>query len=244
VKSFNSPLLFEPGTSWTYGTSLDWVGHLITKLAGTDLESYFQKNIFSPLGIEDITFWPNRNPVLENRLASLSLRDPAGGGKVVPNKGPNMNAGVQEEFGGQGLSASVPSYLKILTSLLKDDGVLLKKDTTAMMFEPQLSPQGQEALQAVYRSQPAAGPCSIGSFPPNIQYNWGLGGLLTMQDVNEGGVDYRKRGCLNWSGMPNLFWVSTHVTYTMWKRLIRYLVPGSRGRSLWSLGRAVNTCWG
>jgi len=136
------------------------------------------------------------------------MRDPAvpnSAGKAVPNAGHNMNAGVQEAFGGQGLSESMPAYLEILKSLLVDDERLLKKSTAVMMFEPQLSPESQQAL---YRSQPRAGPASIKHFPPGVTYSWGLGGLLTCEDVNEGQVDYRKKVCLNWSGIPNIFWVS------------------------------------
>lgn len=48
-------------------------------------------------------------------------------GKAVPNTGHNMNAGIQEAFGGQGLYGSMSSYLKILKSQLVDDEVLLNK---------------------------------------------------------------------------------------------------------------------
>ncbi|KPM39838.1 hypothetical protein AK830_g6733 [Neonectria ditissima] len=203
VHSYSTPLLFEPGTSWAYSTGLDWVGLLISRLSKVPLEEYFQKNILVRLDIKDITFWPARYPELNNRLASLSIRDQKddGLGKAVAYKGPSMMSAIQEEFGGQGLYASMPSYLKILKSLLVDDEQLLGKKTTALMFEPQLTSQSREALQAVYRGQPSTGPCSIGHFPPETQYDWGLGGLLTMEDG-----DWRKKGCLNWSGMPNLLW--------------------------------------
>lgn len=208
VKSYASPLAFEPGKSWTYSTGLDWAGVLISRISGLDLEIYFHKHIFTPLGISDLTFWPTLKPSLAARMASLSMRDPDGTGKAIPNKGPNMNAGVQEEFGGQGLFASMPAYLEILKSILVDDERLLNKSTTATMFEPQLTSESQQALQALYDSQPAGGPCAIGKFPPGVPYNWGFGGLLTCADVHEGEVDYRKKGCLSWSGMPNLYWVS------------------------------------
>lgn len=211
VKSYSAPLAFEPGKSWVYSTGLDWTGVLISRISGLDLEIYFHKNIFTPLGISDLTFWPSLKPSLAARVATLSMRDPDvpnSAGKAIPNKGPNMNAGVQEEFGGQGLAASMPAYLEILKSILVDDERLLKKRTTATMFEPQLTSESQKALQALYDSQPAAGPCAVGKFPPGVPYNWGLGGLLTCEDVNEGEVDYRKKGCLNWSGMPNVYWVS------------------------------------
>jgi CubicO group peptidase (beta-lactamase class C family) len=210
TKSYDAPLAFEPGKSWTYSTGMDWVGVLISRVSGLDLETYFQKHIFMPLGITDITFWPKKNSLLESRMASLSMRDPAvlqNAGKAVPNKGHNMQANIQEEFGGQGLYGSMPSYLKILKSVLIDDEQLLKTTTSALMFEPQLTPESQQALQSVFSNQPAAGPCSIGYFPSNIKYDWGLGGILSCEDMHDDQFNYRKKGCLNWSGMSNIFWV-------------------------------------
>lgn len=104
-------------------------------------------------------------------------------------------------YGGHGLAGSAVSYFKILMSLLRDDEIILKKSTTAEMFKPQISPQAahhmctslicSEASQGTFNSQ------AIGQ-----KLNWGLGGLLIEEDI-EGG---KKKGCLTWSGLPNLLW--------------------------------------
>jgi CubicO group peptidase (beta-lactamase class C family) len=211
VGTYSLPGLFEPGTSWTYSHGLDWAGLLVARVSQLDLETYFQKYIFSPLDIKDITFWPDRQPELSARVSDLFLRDPAlpdGSGKAIPFKGPNMIVGATDEMGGQGVFGSLTSYLKILHSLLVDDEKLLKKDTAKLMFEPQLSEESREELQRLYASSPKHGPISIGNFPPSIKYDWGLGGLLTMEDVKEDGQIWRRKHCLNWSGMFNCFWVS------------------------------------
>lgn len=209
VDGFSSPLVFEPGTSWTYSGGLDWAGLLVCRISGGDLETYFQQHVFAPLGIKDITFWPEKHPDLAARRAGVSLRDPAEeNGKAVPYKGPDIVGGAKEELGWQGLYASMPSYLKILHSLLADDGKLLKRETVAKMFEPQLTKESREELQANYKKQPKRGPCSIGQFPPDIRYGWGLGGLLTMEDVDEDGLEWRRKGCMNWGGVLNCAWVS------------------------------------
>ncbi|KIY01263.1 uncharacterized protein Z520_02815 [Fonsecaea multimorphosa CBS 102226] len=207
VESYNLPLVFEPGKSWLYSTSLDWAGVLVARLANVDLETYCQTNIFKPLGISDMSFWAKKNPELKDRVATMSIRDPADPqGKAQAFSGPDMHSAAQTEMGGQGLFASAASYLKILHSILVDDEKLLKKEATATMFQPQLSAESRDALQALYAGRPTKGPCAIGTFPPGVQYDWGLGGLLTTEDVNQEGVTYRKKGCMNWSGMPNLFW--------------------------------------
>ena len=37
------PRLFESGTSYMYGTNIDWVGRLVEKISGMNLEDYFRK---------------------------------------------------------------------------------------------------------------------------------------------------------------------------------------------------------
>jgi CubicO group peptidase (beta-lactamase class C family) len=224
IESFSSPLIFEPGSSWQYSTGLDWTGLLISRLSKTNLETFYQLNIFEPLGIEDITFWPDRKPELSARKATVSIRDPKvldGSGKVIPFKGLSYVTGGKEELGGQGAYASMPSYLKILHSLLADDEKLLKKETTATMFEPQLTEKSQEVLQNIYKNKPMKGPCSIGNFPSDVKYDWGFGGLLTMQDINTDGVEWRRKGTLNWSGMLNLYWVGK-ITKT-WRQITKLI---------------------
>ncbi|KAF2796695.1 beta-lactamase [Melanomma pulvis-pyrius CBS 109.77] len=209
VEGFSSPLLFEPGTFWTYSCGIDWAGLLVSRVTGMDLETYYQRHIFTPLGINDISFWPDKNPELAARQPTLSIRDTSvedGSGTVVPFSGPNIVGGAEEEMAGQGLYSSMPSYLKILHSILADDEKLLNSETTAQMFKPQLTVESQAALQDNYKSQPLRGPCSVGNVSPNCIYDWGLGGLLTMEDVNEGMAAWRKKGCLTWGGVLNCFW--------------------------------------
>src|ERR1700734_2448906 len=51
-----TPLMFEPGSRWQYGTSADWSGRLVEAVSGMSLEQYFQKNILGPLGMHDTGF--------------------------------------------------------------------------------------------------------------------------------------------------------------------------------------------
>jgi hypothetical protein len=45
IPRMGTPLLFEPGTSWTYSTGLDWAGILVARLNSTTLEKYMGKHI-------------------------------------------------------------------------------------------------------------------------------------------------------------------------------------------------------
>ena len=71
-----TPLIFEPGTRWQYGTSVDWTGRLVEAVSGLTLEQYFQRNILQPLGMKDTTFVFPAGKF--DRLVATSRRQPDG----------------------------------------------------------------------------------------------------------------------------------------------------------------------
>jgi len=50
------PLMFEPGARWQYGTGIDWAGRMVENVSGMNLEEYFQKRLFGPLGMTDTSY--------------------------------------------------------------------------------------------------------------------------------------------------------------------------------------------
>ncbi|KAH7032181.1 beta-lactamase/transpeptidase-like protein [Macrophomina phaseolina] len=94
----------------------NWVGKLTERATGEPLlEQYMRKNIWMPLGIDSITFWPQEHPDIEARLVGTVQRRPDGGVEcrtAVPPK-----QGVQECFGGQGAYADVEDFLEILCAI-------------------------------------------------------------------------------------------------------------------------------
>ncbi|GKZ27033.1 hypothetical protein AbraIFM66951_001794 [Aspergillus brasiliensis] len=197
---FGYPLTYEPGTSFEYGTGIDWVGQLVEKLSGQDLESYMRDNIWGPLGIQRITFWPSAEPDIRKHQVHMAIREPHSR-RVTDFTGRFLTEGVTECFGGQGAYGDMESYLKILYSLLVDDEKLLSQQTTAELFKPQLGHSSKHHLNEHIRSHPPSS--FIGIFDTELEYDWGLGGILTTQDTPSG----RLKGTLSWSGKPNLFWV-------------------------------------
>lgn len=197
------PLIYEPGTSWLYSTSLDWAGKLVERITGQTLEEYMKANIWQPLGIKDITFWPKQRPDINRRMASMTIRDEESG-KVIHDslESSKLMPGGKDCFGGHGASASMPDYFKILQSLLVDDEKLLKRSTTAQMFQPQLTKESQ-AAQKRLMTNPANTMLFVGDFPNHVPLDWGIGGILTTK-ADEG---WRGQNTLIWSGLPNLFWV-------------------------------------
>ncbi|KAK0634475.1 beta-lactamase [Bombardia bombarda] len=195
----NWPLLFEPGTGWAYGSGIDWAGKLVEVLSGLDLESYFQQHILAPLGIplESITFYPERHESLDKtRLAGMTSRNPATG--RVEHFDMGKKPAERAAYGGEGATADLGEYIKVMYSLLVDDGKLLKPETARLVFRPWLKePEAKEAL-----SKEIPAPWVVGVVPDTGEYDWGLAGLLVDGDKHE----YRKSGTLLWGGMFNLTW--------------------------------------
>ena len=54
--SLNTPLLFDPGDKWEYGSNIDWAGQVVESIRGKRLGEVMRERIFAPLGMEDIAF--------------------------------------------------------------------------------------------------------------------------------------------------------------------------------------------
>ena len=67
------PLMFQPGEQFQYGLNSDLLGCLIEVISGTNLEDFFRKNIFDPLGMKDSYF--NLPQEKAGRLAPVFTED-------------------------------------------------------------------------------------------------------------------------------------------------------------------------
>ncbi len=51
------PLLFSPGTRWSYSVATDVLGRLVEIIGGQTLDTFLSERIFQPLGMVDTGFW-------------------------------------------------------------------------------------------------------------------------------------------------------------------------------------------
>ena len=70
------PLVHQPGEGWEYGVSIDWAGILLERATGQSLNDYMHKNIFEPLGLKNISMFPNED--MKKNLAYMNRRAPDG----------------------------------------------------------------------------------------------------------------------------------------------------------------------
>lgn len=140
------PLSFEPGTKWQYGLNTDLLGCLIEVISGMNLEDFFRKNIFEPLGMKDTYF--NVPKSKADRLATVYTEDSLHRiikwshefRRIDPDY-PIMN---KHYFsGGAGLSSTALDYAIFMQMLLnggKYNGhQILSKRTVEMITSGQLS---------------------------------------------------------------------------------------------------------
>ncbi|KAH8816975.1 beta-lactamase/transpeptidase-like protein [Xylogone sp. PMI_703] len=205
------PVLFEPGSSWEYGTNIDIVGILIERVTSMSLEAYFQSHICEPLGITTPSFCVTNDNAA--RLAFMHNRAPNGSVSEAKRDVPIPSTVDSNTMcsGGAGAFTSLPDYSKILATLLCD-GVsplthqrILGAEMVSLMFEnqvPHLPNFGRKGI-------PAAMPQLTNSIPDlhpqdgNPPQGWSMAGLkLLEKDISTG----RREGSVHWSGISNVYW--------------------------------------
>lgn len=148
-----TPLEFEPGTSWKYGFSADVLGAVVEVISGMTYGNFLKKEIFNPLEMTDTDFLVPKEKL--NRLAKMYSRNPKNGkcenptkeklhwlGLDNPSKAPNI------ESAGGGLYSTVHDYANFAKMLCnggffinsKGEKIqILSKKTINFMTKPNVS---------------------------------------------------------------------------------------------------------
>jgi methyl acetate hydrolase len=191
-----TPLMFDPGTNWHYGPSINWVGRIIEQVSGEPVDVYFRKHILDPLGMKDTAFVIS--PEQQQREARVHRRQADGSLQSLPQE---QHTGHESFTGGGGIYSTAPDYLTLLRTLMQGgalDGVrILRPETVALMGQNQIG-----AIEVgVLRTTVPALSNDVDLFP-GIACKWGLGHMLTMQAVADG----RSAGSMTWAGLYNTYY--------------------------------------
>jgi len=134
------PLLYEPGTKWSYSVAVDIQGYLVQKLSGQKFGDYLKAHVTGPIGMTDTAFYvtPDRKPRFtdvyhwdreQNKLVMNPAR-PGRGGFEDPNR---------LESGGGGLVSSTHDYARFCQMFLNGGQIagkrILKTDTIKLMAQ-------------------------------------------------------------------------------------------------------------
>ena len=216
------PLLFEPGTDWCYGVSLDWAGVLLERATHLRLNDYLQLHVFAPLHLHHITMFPN--PVQRAQLAHMNQKLP--GSKIHttdhPYRAPltvplsdSAHTSIHHSPGA-GLFARPTDYVQILSVLLNEglhtptNTRILQPETVKEMFTNQI-PGMPDFGRTPITSQkpiftndiPELYP-QVGAQGEKLPQGWGISFMMTAEQ-KQGGTG-RNGGTGWWAGLPNLFW--------------------------------------
>jgi methyl acetate hydrolase len=192
-----TPLAFEPGTQWQYGTGIDWTGKLVEKVSGLTLEQYFQRNICGPLGMKDTTFILPQNKF--NRLVSSYRRQSDGSLKEDPR---SMPEAPKVFNGGGGLFSTAPDYIRFTQMILRkgkspDGQQILAAKSVEMMSANQI---GSVNVHKMKSTDPTVS-ADVDMHPGAAdKYTFGF---LMNPTAYEGG---RSAGSLAWAGVENTFY--------------------------------------
>lgn len=181
-----APLLFDPGTSFAYGYSLDVIGALIEVLSDMDFEAYLKQAIFEPLGLKDTGFW--LHPEREQQLVPLY----DGEGMAVTSLDGSLNNLRVFMSGGGGLLSTLDDLTRFGCCLSMggtlDGARIIGRKAVDLMRTNHLNAAQMSALGLVKRS----------GWAFLDGYGYGLG-VWTMQDRRESG-SCSSIGQFGWNG--------------------------------------------
>ena len=195
------PLMYQPGTRWSYSSAVDIQGYIVEKLSGQRFGDFLQERIFKPLKMTDTAFYVPREKA--GRLASVYVGNPKTGkieealqlfGTPMPTylEPPSM------ESGGGGLVGTITDYARFAQMLVNKgelDGVQLLSPASVEMMGTNMLPK--EVL-------------ARGDGLPGQRFDDAIGFGLDFQVVTEPRVagSLEGKGSMSWGGAAGTwFWV-------------------------------------
>ena len=195
--ALTTPLLFDPGEKWEYGTNIDWAGQVVESIRGQRLGDVMRERIFEPLEMADTAF--AMSPSMKARLAPIHQRE--SDGSLTPLIGFELPAEPEVHMGGHGLHGTVGDYMKFIRMWLNDGagtaGRVLAPETVAAAVRNGLEGQHVGLLPGVLPTL-----SNDAEFFPGVPKGWAYS-FMTNEEVAPTG---RPAGSLAWAGLANLYY--------------------------------------
>lgn len=193
--ALTTPLVFDPGERWEYGTGIDFAGKMVEAVSGQKLGDYMRDNLLLPLGMDSSAFKITDD--MRSRLSRMHARTPDGLVAIdfeIP-QAPEF------EMGGGGMYSTVGDYLKFVQMMLnsgKGNGnQVLKPSTVALM-----SKNAMGKIRVTMLKPAGVGSSNDAEFFPGLPKGWGLSFMTNEAKAPTG----RSAGSLAWAGLANSFY--------------------------------------
>jgi methyl acetate hydrolase len=199
MASLRTPLLFDPGEQWEYGSNIDWAGQVVEGITGRRLGEVMQERILGPLGMTSTAF--QLTPSMRARRAVLHHRE--ADGSLTPAPDFELPPEPEVHMGGHGLYSTAPDYCKFIRMWLNDGmgpaGPILRKETVEAAVRNGLGDLKVKGLPGVI-----PGLSNYAEFFPGMPKSWAMSFMINDEDAPTG----RPAGSLAWAGLANLFfWI-------------------------------------
>ncbi len=195
--SLDTPLLFDPGERWEYGSNMDWAGQVVEGITGKRLGEVMAERIFAPLEITSTAF--TMTPSMRSRLARVHQR--GDDGSLTPMLDFELPQQPEVQMGGHGLYATVGDYCRFIRMWLNDgvgeNGRVLRAETIRAAEKNGL---GDEKIRLLPGVIPALS--HDAEFFPGLPKSWALSFMVNDVAAPTG----RPAGALGWAGLANLFY--------------------------------------
>ena len=121
TRTADIPLMFQPGTAWSYSVSVDIQGAIVERISGQTLGAFMEARIFRPLKMVDTGFYVPAGKT--DRLATLYMTDPKTrqntlATAIFDNPPPDYTRAPAMESGGGGLVSTTSDYGRFSQMLL------------------------------------------------------------------------------------------------------------------------------
>ena len=200
-----TPLLFDPGERWEYGSNIDWAGQVVEGITGQRLGDVLAARVFAPLGMQDTAF--TLDDRLRSRRATMHAR--GGDGSLTSMDNFELTSTPEVHMGGHGLYGTVGDYTRFMRMWLDDGrgehGVVLEPETVQMAVQNHLGDLRVTMLPGVIPSL-----SNDAEFFPGLSKSWSLPFMVNDEPAPTG----RPAGGLGWAGLANLFyWIDRENGY-------------------------------
>jgi methyl acetate hydrolase len=192
-----TPLLFDPGDEWEYGSNIDWAGQVVEGITGKRLGEVMSERILEPLGMDSTSF--DLSGEMRSRMALIHSRSDDGSLALLDFELP---ADPEVHMAGHGLYSTVEDYCKFIRMWL-NDGMgpggqrIVSRETVAMAAQNGLGEMKIKGLPGVIPFL-----SNYAEFFPGMPKSWALTFMINDEDAPTG----RPAGALAWAGLANLYY--------------------------------------
>jgi CubicO group peptidase (beta-lactamase class C family) len=196
-KLANVPLLYDPGTRWSYSMATDVCGYLVQMISGQPFETFLRERLFEPLDMPDTGFTVPDDKL--HRFAACYERGPEKALRLQDDpETSRYRTAPKAPSGAGGLVSTMSDYSHFCDMLIQRGSFkgkqLISPTTLALMTRNHL---GQSSLAEM----------AVGGFSEttNNGVGFGLGFASTVDAAASGTVG---EGDFYWGGLAStLFWV-------------------------------------